>query len=133
MKPKDYMVGDWIATEHGFPMRVTAVGEDYIYADFEGNEGDVFEFDEKYMPNPIPLTKEIMFANGFENNGCRGVLVHKTDKDLKVYYDIDHFEGTDWIVKKWDVVGIFGIEYVHEYQHYLRLVGKSDFADSFKI
>lgn len=133
MKLKDYMVGDWILSEHQFPMKVVSVSTDYLYADFEGNEGDFFEFDEKFMPKPIPLTKEIMFANGFKSNGYKGNLVHKTDKDLKVYYDIDHFEGADWIVKEWSVIGISGIEYVHEYQHYLRLVGKTDFADNFKI
>lgn len=133
MKLKDYMVGDWILSEHQFPMQVASVGKDYLYADFEGNEGDVFEFGEKNLPKPIPLTKEIMFANGFESYGCKGALSHIDDKQLHVYYDIDHFDGTDWIVKEWSVVGIAGIKYVHEYQHYLRLVGKADFADNFKI
>ena len=29
------MIGDWLQDNNGFPMYVTAVGTDYVYADFE--------------------------------------------------------------------------------------------------
>lgn len=127
MKLKDYMVGDWILSEHQFPMKVVSVGTDYLYADFEGNEGDVFEFDEKCMPKPIPLTKEIIYANGFER-GHRGEQVHK-NKGLKIYYEVIGFKDAGWIGRGIDD----GIIFVHELQHFLRLVGKEDLADNLKI
>lgn len=84
---------------------------------------------------PYVLTKEILFANGFVSNGSKGVLVHKTDRKLRVFYEIDHFEGpdNDWIVKSWDVIGIVGFEYVHDFQHYLRLIERGEMADNFKV
>ena len=50
-------------------MRVTAVGKDYLYADFEDNEGDVFEFDDKdSKPYPILLTDEFFKKNDFDED-----------------------------------------------------------------
>lgn len=49
--------------------RVTAVGKDYLYADFEDNEGDVFEFDDKdSKPYPILLTDEFFKKNDFDED-----------------------------------------------------------------
>ena len=63
---RDLMCGDWITDEHGFPMQITTVGEDYAYATFDGNEGDPWEYDDKDdQPQPIPLTPEIMEKNGW--------------------------------------------------------------------
>lgn len=42
MKCRNLMVFDWIINSHNTPMQVISVGEDYAYADFEGNEGDLF-------------------------------------------------------------------------------------------
>ena len=51
---RDLMVGDWIADNNGFQWQITNVGEDYAYATWEGNEGDPWEFDDKYdRPKPI--------------------------------------------------------------------------------
>ena len=47
LKCDELMFGDWITEKHGYPMQVTTVGKDYLYADFEDNEGDVFEFDDE--------------------------------------------------------------------------------------
>ena len=60
------MVGDWICDEHGFPMQITNVGDDYAYATFEGNECDPWEFDDKDdQPCAIEITKELLEANGW--------------------------------------------------------------------
>lgn len=138
---KNLMVGDWVLWKNKPVQLVMIDGHIWSFNHVDINIaycndfGDGIERHDLSSISPIPLTKAIMFANGFESNGCKGVLVHKTDKDLKVYYEIDHFAGdnNDWVVKEWSVVGIAGIETVHEYQHYLRLVGKSDFADNFKV
>ena len=64
---KELQFGDWCCNEHGFPMQITNVGENYAYATWEGNEGDPWEFDDKInVPNPIPITREFL-----EKNGCK--------------------------------------------------------------
>ncbi len=151
MKAKDLMIGDCVIatvnlcdendneTTHRIPCRIEGVSinddicEGWNWSAHPINPEDAEKFDSFDDLEPIPLTKEIISANGFKYGGYDGMLEHKDHKNLKVYYKIDHFEGSDWIVKYWEVIGIAGIEYVHEFQHYLRLVGFSDFADNFKI
>ena len=73
MKCKELQIFDWVQDKNGFRWQITGVGDDYAYATFEGNEGDPWEFNDKDdQPEGIPLTKEILDANGFryeEDNG----------------------------------------------------------------
>jgi hypothetical protein len=48
-------------------MQVVSVFQDEIYCDFEGNEGDVFEFKNEDI-KPIPLTPEVLEKCGFEKD-----------------------------------------------------------------
>ena len=48
-----------------FPMFVQAIGEDYVYLNFEGNEGDVWESKPEDLQG-VPITKEILIKSGFE-------------------------------------------------------------------
>lgn len=116
-----YMVGDWVLCK-GEPYQWKV--DDYLRSRIGMQEIE-----------DIPLTKEILFANGFRKNGLVRVLVHNTDSKLVVYYKVDHFEGVDndWIVKSWDVTGITGFKYVYDFQHYLRLISRFDMADNFKL
>lgn len=72
LKCNELMFGDWITDKHGYPMQVTTVGKDYLYADFEDNEGDVFEFDdEDSKPYPVTLTDLEncrIYGNGKQRN-----------------------------------------------------------------
>lgn len=72
LKCNELMFGDWITEKHGYPMQVTTVGKDYLYADFEDNEGDVFEFDdEDSKPYPVTLTDLEncrIYGNGKQRN-----------------------------------------------------------------
>ena len=124
---KELMYGDWCCDQHGFPMQITNVGDDYAYATFEGNEGDPWEFDDKDdQPQPIILTPEILEKNGWKDDG--------------LWYEYQ--DGTNTIQSCLpDMRGIInGIEikefqckYVHQYQHLLRLCGLNELADNFKI
>lgn len=61
MKPADFRIGNIITDENGFEMYVVGIGKDWITADFEGNQGDVWEFDFKHsFPKPIKLTEDIL-------------------------------------------------------------------------
>ena len=143
------MVGDWCCDQHGFPMWVTNVGDDYAYATFEGNEGDPWEFNDKDdQPEGIPLTKEMLDANGFryeEDYGpfyrsiigsyysmseyCVCVEWKETSEGRKICY-IDCEKRKDGRGNSATIRRDF---YVHTFQQALRLVGLSEIADNFKV
>ena len=119
------MVGDWCCDEHGFPMQITTVGEDYAYATFEGLEGDPWEFCDKegFEPAPIPITTEILEKNGW-------------------WYDVEDMwlhDEVDFTIEKWNGryqcydINQIKLYSVHQLQHALRLCGLNDLADNFKL
>ena len=118
------MVGDWCCDQHGFPMQITTVGDDYAYATFEGNEGDPWEFDDKDdQPQPIPLTPEILEKNGWWFN----------TEDMWLHDEVN------FIIEKWygrfqcfDINQI-KLYSVHQLQQTLRLCGLDKLAENFKI
>ena len=150
MKCRDLMVGDWCCSGHGLPMQITNVGEDYAYATWEGNEGDPWEFDDKDdQPEGIPLTKEMLDANGFRyehdyidfyrsiigsnhytsSMWCACVEWCKTSEGRKICY-IECVKAEDG---KEGSATIWREFYVHTLQHALRFVGLSEIADNFKV
>lgn len=143
---RDLMVGDWCCDTHGFPMRVTNVGDDYAYATFEGNEGDPWEFDDKdNQPQPIEITRELLKANGWRVESFMAspwngfVLTYyfvKTEGDIHLEFKCDtltiwfnYEKGNDGAIADISIP----IKYVHQLQHVLRLVGLNELADNFKI
>lgn len=63
-------VGNWVydGDKTQFPMFIRAIGEDYVYLDFEGNEGDLWEIKPDDL-NGIPLTPELIENIGYRHNG----------------------------------------------------------------
>lgn len=63
MKTNELRLGNWIEEEsygkRSIPMQVVAIFEDSVYLDFEGNEGDVWEEEDKNLLG-IPLTEEVL-------------------------------------------------------------------------
>lgn len=144
IKCRDLMVCDWCCDEHGFPMQITNVGDDYAYATFEGNEGDPWEFDDKDdQPQPIEITEDIMRKNNWEE--CDYPLPYNHHE---YYYVKD--EGGNHLVWNSEVLSIWldwgegkddgvyaniaiPIKYAHQLQQVLRLAGLTDMANNFKI
>ena len=62
MTIKEFCIGNYINPK--FPMYITAIFEDEVYADFVGNEGDVFEFKLEDIV-PIPISREYLEEFGF--------------------------------------------------------------------
>ena len=139
---KELMYGDWCCNEHGFPMQITNVGEDYAYATWEGNEGDPWEFDDKEdQPQPIPLTNDILRKNDWRERP----LVLSLDSSVLTYYFVKD-EGDTHLEFKRDTLTIWfnyetgyyfdiaiPVKYVHQLQQVLRLAGLTDMANNFKI
>lgn len=146
---RDLMVGDWIADNNGFQWQITVVGDDYAYATFEGNEGDPWEFNDKDdQPEGIPLTKEMLDANGFRYEKDYGPFYHsilgsyhcKPDycacveyKETSAGRKICYIDCQNREYGKESSVTIRREFYVHTLQQALRLVGLSEIADNFKV
>lgn len=149
MKCKELQIFDWVQDKNGFQWQITGVGDDYAYATFEGNEGDPWEFDDKDdQPEGIPLTKEMLDANGFRyehdygncyysmiggyhntSNMCICVVCMESSEGRSPVY-IDCMKINDCRESSATIRREF---YVHTFQHAMRLVGLSEIADNFKI
>ena len=135
------MVGDWCCDQHGFPMQITNVGDDYAYATFEDNEGDPWEFDDKDdQPEGVEITEDILKQNKWE-------VQDYTLLPSEHYYVKDdggnHLLWSHGILSIWLACGeandgvfsdvVLPCKYVHQLQHALRLCGLDELADKFKV
>lgn len=143
MKCKELQIGDWIQDKNGYLMQITSVGKDYACANF-----DVFR-EEDNQPEGIPLTKEMLDANGFRyENECNGFGTYFCsrieNRDPRIYICVRWVESlvglkpisiycTERKNGKDSTVSIWRELYVHTLQHALRLVGLEDMADNFKV
>ena len=126
------MIGDWLQDNNGFPMYVTAVGKDYVYADFKGNKGDVWEYQDRDFRDgtaqPVELTPDMLIANGFtQDNGKYNLTIQET-----TYLRIEDM-GRLFALNACGEIRRFRVRYVHELQHILRLMDLSELADNFKL
>jgi hypothetical protein len=108
MKAEELRLGNWVHPK--FPMQVTCIYKDEILCDFEGNEGDPWEFNPKDLDGII-LSYEWLANFGFKKEGMN-----------QLWMSIDF-----WVQET--QVGFFynGIEvkYVHQLQNlYFALTGK---------
>jgi len=115
IKTNELRVGNLVYTPMDFKMKVVGIFDDQILLDFEGNEGDVFDFKPNEL-KPIPLTEEKLLKFGFENiydellfyNGYCDLIFNDNRVSLRV-------EG-QWLS--------FDVEYVHQLQNlYFALKG----------
>lgn len=120
MKIKELMLNNWVlaGVTTQFPMQVIGIFNDIVYLDFEGNEGDVWEKKENDIL-PIPLTKELLIKNGFENINGNFFFFNK-DFEINIHnnnflYFINR-EDHDIAIEK-------PIKYVHQLQNILTMAG----------
>jgi hypothetical protein len=114
------MIGDWMRHANGTPMQVTRIDYTQDGGHFACGTPHCWEYNNKI--EPIPLTEEILKANGFEEHvgekGAYGVTTapyFKRDDSPEVFCDGDPFAV--WFDEPVD------IKYVHQLQHVLRLYG----------
>ena len=138
METKELMIGNWVEyTKYShFPMQVVSLGDDYVYLDFEGNQGDVFEPNLEDM-QPIEVTEDFLLKNCFEKenvhisngidevifnlyvNSCHIIIDHHSNSVGRNWYC--HIDNCDL-----DSIGSFDFQYVHEFQNGIRLITKQD-------
>lgn len=130
MEAKDLMIGDWVRItrsqwHEGSTQKVLDVYENGSIRTKHISPvlKDSYE--------PIPITTEILEANGFfGNNQNRSIALF--DEDNEPLFTLSQCKGNYWIPVSWYGKGTT-LKYVHELQHALRLYGLDDMADNFKI
>lgn len=115
-----------------FPMYVQAIGEDYVYLNFDGNEGDVWECKPEELQG-IPVTVDMLKRIGFKEDTALVKFYRYWDKDYKYKLDVD--EGNTNSGKKWSVhidngdcntIGSGEFTYVHELQNLVSAITKQE-------
>lgn len=128
MDAEGLMIGDFVKCSVDKAIyKVVAISKNYIQAIIKG--GSEKETVLCHNTEPLPLTEDVLLANGFR---CLIELRewYYRDENGKVvnFYLMDSFGG--YSLKSNQAVKI---AYVHELQHALRLCGLNRLADSFKV
>lgn len=124
MKADELMIGDWVLNGYGCGhlMQVTELLVERINGVCKGGVWcDLYN-----IIKPIPLTSEILKKNGWKEtaywheyqDGKNTIQCCLPDMRGRINgIEIEHFK----------------CEYVHQYQHLLRLCGLDELADNFKL
>ena len=120
MNSEELMIGDWYTNSDGDICKVVKNLGNVVW----GQGDDVSDSTDD--PNPIPLTTEILEKNGW--------------KEAQYWHEYQDGRSTVQCCLP-DMQGMingvfiehFQCEYVHQYQHLLRLCGLTDLADNFKV
>ena len=125
MKATELIVGDWICLKDDIkcelPLKIDGVLTDDISLEGEGFLGGA-----EGLIKPIPLTYEILKKNGWKDaefwceyqDGENAIQCCLPDMRGRINgIEIEHFK----------------CEYVHQYQHLLRLCGLNELANNFKV
>ena len=130
----DLCVGNWVydGERTQFPMYVETIGEDYVYLNFEGNEGDVWESTPKELEG-IPLVADTLEKAGFIfDNGYwrKRISVHNHLE----YYPHEH-RLRKWccIIDEWnnhsrvkEITFECKCYYLHEFQNAVNMAIKQE-------
>ena len=118
---RDLAIGNWVydGERTQFPMWVQTIGEDYVYLNFEGNEGDAFESTPEELQG-IPLTDELLRKIGF--NKVTNIRWGKADEDKIteiVFWPDDKIQVQirTLIYANQDSCNHWHIRYLHELQN----------------
>lgn len=124
MKSRELMIGDWVAAPYNnvyYPCKVTAVFPTEVHVKEETMAIKTIcdEWDEV---KPIPLTVEIMKANGYDF--IEDYINYIYDNSEGSYLEMTLNDDDEFV---WSIntneYDITQIKYVHELQHALRLLG----------
>lgn len=132
MKATELMIGDWVLWKNK-PVQVVRVsGIKYEFNHYDvllaycNDRGDGIECHDISSISPIPLTPEILEKNGFKKT-------QKTnDYSIWGFLIGNHYDNS---FTPFVFVGCAtcDLQYVHQLQQALRLAGRGDVAENFKI
>ena len=121
----DLRVGNWVYDgEHTqFPMFIRAIGEDYVYLDFDGNEGDLWESTLDDLQG-IPLTGELLEKLGFTFKD--GLWRHEWGvkvKPEKGFVNIENKDKEHWLYGTCNCKDVW---YLHQLQNVISVITKKE-------
>lgn len=119
MEVTGLMIGDWVSVT-GTPMRIGALGT--IKAGFLDGKGEMF-FHNYDILEPIPLTHEILVKNGLEESFDGAIEYEYFPEDKNILLEITEEKGEVWWTINVAEYRIAKLEYVHQLQHAIRLLG----------
>lgn len=129
---KELMIGDYVDVNDNDDIVVLGVikeicdnGEQLTVSI---NDDKVFDVCNDEDIFPIILSKEFFLKNGFTELYEDSDIVRLYNRDNRLRVNKYPTE----VLSRWSVSGI-DINYVHEFQHYLRLENLSDYANNLKI
>ena len=126
MECKELMIGDWVKIKgHLDYDKVREIARDenmqwYISFACSMTLFRAYEFE------PIPITPEILEKNGWK--AFEEGYEHQDDRST-IFYCSSEMRGCINGIE----IEYFKCEYVHQYQHLLRLCGLRELADNFKL
>ena len=123
------MLGDWVMFRDTSYIIATISSQDMVMV----AKGEETKFCKAESLKPILLSAKLLTLNGF--NHARTIpgiqlTVYKTRTGETNYFALNKV-GKKFYVPLCN--GVRDINYVHELQHYLRLVGLTELANNFKI
>lgn len=121
----DLRVGSWVYDgEHTqFPMFIRGIGEDYVYLDFDGNEGDLWESTPDDIQG-IPLTGELLEKLGFTFKD--GLWRHEWGvkvKPEKGFVNIENKDKEHWLYGTCNCKDVW---YLHQLQNVISVITKKE-------
>lgn len=122
----DLRIGNWVydGKHTQFPMFIVVLSDAYVYLDFYGREGDMWESSPDDVKG-IPLTEELLEKMGFSYNG---VWWRKQDAG----YAVDVIDIAYVQIEKWANGSMLsrctcrGLRFVHELQNLFRDITKQE-------
>ena len=116
MKATELMIGDKVTVKV-----LSQIPDTYVLHTWTTND-----YSRDIQVKPIPLTAEILEKNGWKDDG----LWHEyLDDNATIQSCLPDMRG---IINGIEIKD-FQCEYVHQYQHLMRLCGLDELADNFKI
>ena len=127
---RDLRIGNWVydGERTQFPMWVQTIGEDYVYLDFEGNEGDLWESTPEELQG-IPLTEELLEKCGFTLKV--GLWRHKWGIKVKPEAGFVFIENKDKEHWKYGTCTCKDIWHLHQLQNLVRIITKKELLINF--
>lgn len=124
----DLRLGNWLyaGERTQFPMYVQTIGEDYVYLNFNGNEGDAWECKPDDLQG-IPITPELLTKLGFsELYGLWRQTMSNRRIAVKIdstFVSIEAFE--DRLLDS--RCTCHGVKYLHQLQNLFKTISKEDY------
>lgn len=127
---RELAIGDFVydGDRTKFPMFVVTVGEDFVYLNFEGNEGDVWESIPEDLQG-IPLTGELLEKIGFTLKD--GLWRHKWGIKVKPEAGFVFIENKDKEHWMYGTCTCKDIWYLHQLQNLTRNITKKELLINF--